>query len=313
MKRTCILLLGLLLLLGCSTNNDLVRIDLGKSSPERLLKFYFGGYAGAEAADPLVTGLIVRQADGYYLNPTLLDAAFREKLRAAGSDGVLDWDELEPFLQETYYTSRVAPASLEALVPPTTFRGGGDGWMMMPVDGVMTTARRHIYIARENIAAALAQYEEQGRQIIYPAGTVIIGDHVVDERVVETTVMKKRADGMWDYFVYDEQGALATTTTTPPRPLAVPTRCVGCHFGDKKFEPERSYPAPASPGPHGPRGIYLPANPYDEVLVQTLDEHAKRSDTVLGLYATRYLGELLVKGEARTPAEQVLLDAIGEF
>ncbi|MEM8484773.1 MAG: lipoprotein [Bacteroidota bacterium] len=312
MKRM-LLLAGLVLLAGCGNKTDLVRIDLGKSSPERLLKFYFGGYAAPDAADPMATGLIVAQTDGYFLNPALLDEGYRGQLDDAAADGVLNWDELEPFLQQTYYSARSAPATLEALISPDLFRSGEGAWMMLPVDGVMTTARRQIYIEREKVAAALAQYAAQNRRIIYPEGTVIVGDHVADERVVETTVMKKRADGMWDYFVYDAAGMLMTATATEPRPLAVPTRCVGCHFGDKQFEPARSYPEPASPGPHGPRGIDLPTTPYDAVLVETLDEHTKRSDSVLGLYATRYLGELLLKGEARTAAEQALLDEIGTF
>ena len=207
---------------------------------------------------------------------------------------------------------RNAPATLEALVSPDDYRADDESWMMMPVDGVMTTARRQIYIKRAHIAAAMQQYVANGNRVIYPEGTVIVGDHVEAAHVVETTVMKKRADGMWDYFVYDAAGQLAGKTTTQPRELAVPTRCVGCHFGEKKFEPERSYPGEASPGPHGPRAIYLPPTPYDEVLVERLDEHNKRSDTVLGIYATRYLGELLGK-ESRTEAEQALLDELGGF
>lgn len=312
MKRV-LLLVGLVLMAGCGDKNDLVRIDLGKSSPEQLLKFYFGGYAGPVAADPMATGLIVAQPDGFYLNPVLLDAQYREALDGAAADGVLDWDELEPFLQATYYTSRSAPATLDALVSPASFRSDDVAWMMVPIDGVMTTARRHIYIERKKVAAAIAQYNEQGSRIMYPEGTVIVGDHVAAGDVVETTVMKKRADGLWDYFVYDATGALATETTTPPRALAVPTRCVGCHFGEKQFEPERSYPGAAAPGPHGPRGVYLPTTPYDAILVETLDEHTRRSDTVLGIYATRYLGELLGKGDGRTAAEQALLDEFDVF
>ncbi len=313
MKRGLLVWIGILCLAACGGNTDLLRIDLGKSSPERLLKFYFGGYATPEAADPMATGLIVSQDGVYYLNTALLDASFRATLDAAGNDGVLDWEELEPFLQETYYASRNAPASLDALVPPETYRTNPEAWMMVPIDGVMTTARRQVYIERSQIAAAMAAYTANDRRILYPIGTVIVGDHVVEERVVESTVMKKRADGMWDYFVYDAAGQLVGTTTTPPRELAVPTRCVGCHFGEKKFEPARSYPGPASPGPQGPRAIHLSPTPYDEILVEKLDEHNKRSDTVLGIYATRYMGELLSKEHELTPAEQAILDELGDF
>jgi hypothetical protein len=140
-----------------------------------------------------------------------------------------------------------------------------------------------------------------------------VGEHYEGEALVETTVMRKRADGYWDYFAYDASGGLASQTTTPPRALDVPTQCVGCHFGEKLFEPERSFPAEAPPGPHGPRGIYVDDALRDAEVVAFFDEHSKRSDHVLGLYGTLFIAQLRAQEAAGSlpAADAALLDDLG--
>ncbi|HUF09848.1 MAG TPA: hypothetical protein VMO47_11035, partial [Rhodothermales bacterium] len=135
-----------------------------------------------------------------------------------------------------------------------------------------------------------------------------IAAHEVAGETVETTVMTKRPDGFWDFAVYGQDGGIAATTSTPPKELKSPTQCVGCHFGSKQFEPERSFPAHASPGPHGPRQIYVDDELRDLETVKYFDEHRKRSDTVLGLYGTLFVARLRAEGEpGRLSAEDVQL------
>src|SRR5690606_7846790 len=115
--------------------------------------------------------------------------------------------------------------------------------MTVELHGVMTTARRVVHVRESAIREALRNFERNGRRILYPIETTFIGEHVIDGVVEETTAMRKRADEQWDFFVYGKDGLPATQTNTPPRPLKSPVQCVGCHFGDKLFEPAESYPA----------------------------------------------------------------------
>jgi hypothetical protein len=147
----------------------------------------------------------------------------------------------------------------------------------------------------------------------YPAGTWVVGEHAIDGDVVETTVKHRRSDGYWDFAVYGPDGALAPATQTEPRSLRVPTQCTGCHLGQRLFEPEKSFPAEASDGPFGPRAIYVP-DPWRSAEATALfDEHRRRDDGVLGLYATLYAGRLLAAREAGTLDDdgRRLLDALG--
>ena len=315
MRIACVKYLALMLLLasgaglaGCAGDPNSFVIDIGKSSPERLLRFYFGSYVSAVGGDPFDAGLLEEENGRYVLDKTKLPTEVQGQLVDGNGDGTLEWDELEPFLQATYYTVRPVAGTLDALEASLPYLADTSKTFVVDIDGVMTTARRRVRVEREIIKKALESFEANGQQILYPQGTVFIGEHWEGNQRVETTVMKKRGDDFWDYFVYDKEGELAPQTTTEPRALPVPTRCVGCHFGGKRFEPEASYPGPATPGPNGPRVIHVQASPNDTLLVGLLDEHEKRSDTVLGVYATIYAGELLrTETEALSETELNLL------
>jgi hypothetical protein len=273
-----------------------MKVDLGKSNPERLLAFYFGSYGDDEAADPFESGLIVHSEEGYWLDLDRLKQRVPPNAKLpfdANGNRQLDWEELEPFLQATYYQVRPAPPDLETVRRETGYRSDSLAWMRVEVDGVMTTARRAVYLPIDALRQALGAYRERGDRVIYPRGTTIVAEHLEDGRQIETTAMRKRSDGFWDYFVFDDEGNLAPGTTTKPRELPAPTRCVGCHFGEKQFEPETSFPDPATPGPYGFRGIHVEPAVRDARVVDYFDEHVKRSDTVLGLYATLYVSRLL--------------------
>lgn len=281
MRRLRLLAAAALLLAGCrATPPDRLRLDLERRDPEPLLRTYFGGYLGPEGGDPFAAGLLVKDGEALYVVPSVLQAAVGTAAAALDADGsgTVDGDELTAFVQATYHAARAYPATFEALGVDSA------GAYALEVHGVMTAARRRVFVPQGALDSAIARHRATGA-LVYPTGTTIWGRHAAPDG--ETTVMRKRADGHWDFFVYDAAGRLAPRTTGAPRPLNAPTQCVGCHFGTRLFEPEKSFPADAPSGPDGPRALYTPHR--DIALTRQLDEHARRSDRVLGLYATTYL------------------------
>ena len=321
--RTMLALLGVLCaagllaaVSGCGTGGgsgqtaeDLpVRLD--KSGAEALLRYYFGAYAGEEGADPFAAGVLKQTGGNYYVDLDTLamfQPAAADTLRTVAGEDALNWDELVEFVRGTYYTARGLPQSLSALKEQTGYTG--EDWFTVDVHGVMTTARRRIFIDQSALRAALAGYHDEGEQLIYPTGTTIIGEHYQDRAHVETTVMRRRADDYWDFFTYNAAGELAYQTETQPRSLKSPTQCVGCHLGDRMFEPEESFPAEAPAGPHGPRAVYVGDEMRDMDVVRFFQEHARRSDMVLGLYGTLFVSQLRAQQRAGTiaPRDSALL------
>lgn len=309
----------LLLAAGCapSESRDLpesyLRVVIDKDEPAQLLRYYLGGYVSPQPADPFEAGLAERQGSRLYVNTAALEKHYPDApLADIDANGRLDWEEFERFIDETYYHARSAPRTLDSLRAAVGLAAGDEDWMTLEVDGVMTTARRRIFIREAAIIQALRNYERNGEEIIYPAGTTIVGEHYLNDRRAETTVMRKREDGFWDFFVYGADGSLAVSTSTPPKELKSPVQCVGCHFGNKLFEPEESFPVQARPGPHGPRQIYVADSLRSEELVRFFDEHRKRSDTVLGLYSTIFVAKLQAQRRAGTLSDEraALLDSL---
>ncbi|MEM6336789.1 MAG: hypothetical protein AAF752_09480 [Bacteroidota bacterium] len=323
MIRLFLLGLSVLLAAGCGGSDssaptgsgDLVRVSIDKKNADRLLAYYFGGYASSAGADPFETGLLQRVDGSVFLDRSAF-AALHPGMVAAldpiASDGDLGWKELVDFFQATYYDARNVPTSLSTLETEAGFTPES-GWFEVAADGVMTVARRHVFVPEPALREAIAQYKARDEQVLYPIGTTVFGRHQQGEEILETTVMRKRDDGYWDYFTYDQAGQLAAATSTEPRALKTPTQCAGCHLGSRPFEPERSFPAKAADGPHGPRAIYVPAALRNGEIVSFFDEHRKRSDTLLGLYATLYTAELVAQREAGTLSQEDadLLNALG--
>ena len=291
-------------------------IDLDRSNPERLLRYYFGAYVGPDGGDPFEAGVLVEQEGRYYADVPVLEARHPRvgaTLRVAARDQRLDWDELAAFLNATYYTVRDLPSTLEAFRADVPYLEDDTSWFHVELNGVMSTARRHVYIPEDAIRSALRGYQAQGERLIYPPGTIVVGEHRQEEAFIEATILRKRKDGFWDFFTYGEDGALTVETAALPRALKTPTQCVGCHFGGKLFEPERSFPSEAPPGPHGPRAYYVEEAWRDREVVAFFDEHRKRSDTLLGIYSTLFVARLRAEQRAGrlAKADTQLLATLG--
>ena len=301
-------LLGLaLLLVGCGGEGGTVALDLDKSRPEPIVRSVLGAFAGA---DPFEAGWVEGEGGSLSLRLAALPPEVRDGLAAAAADGRIDWDEWSAWVEAGYNAATGLPATLDALRREAAY--GGDGWFTVDVSGVMSAARRRVHVPEAELRAALAAFPERDA-IVYPAGTLIVGEHEVDGAIVETTVKRRRADGFWDFGVYDADGRLAPATATDPRPLRVPTQCTGCHLGQKRYEPEASWPAEARDGPFGPRAYHVPDAWRRAEPAALFEEHAARDDGVLGLYGTLYTSRLLAARDAGTLAAEdaELLDALG--
>ena len=305
-----------LLIAGCGgAPGDGLAVDLDKSNEATLLRYYLGGYAAAEGADPVAAGLLVEDG-GWRIRPDAFPEPVRASLTDTDGDGTLGWDEFVAFVEATYAEARALPATLGGIRAAAPYADGDSAWFVTEVDGVMTAARRRIFVPVAALRAALDAFAETG-DLVYPEGTVIVGEHRAEDAVLETTVKRRRADGFWDFAVYGPDGNRAAATQTEPRPLRAPIQCVGCHLGRRLFDPEKSFPAAAPDGPYGPRAIYasdaVRAAVEAHDLVDTFDEHGRRTDGVLGLYATLYAAQLLTDRDAGRHSDEdaALLDRLG--
>ena len=290
MRQICLAVLVFLAIACQPTGN--VEIVIDKPESRRLLAYYFGGYADA---DPFAVGLLMHRDGRYYVDPDRLEAlkpGMGARLESYLHRRRLVWDSLAAFVQATYYDIRRVPGTIAALKadwPPEDAES-------FEVHGPMTGYKRRIHVPERALRAALKGFDANGKRLLYPPGTAIWAEHDSSGIVVETTVMLRRTDGFWDFATYDSSGMLAVTTRPKPRALLTPTECVGCHFGTKQFDPERSFPHHAAEAPDGLREWYT--SERDGEVVRYFDEHARRSDTVLGLYNTVFVSKLRASRDA---------------
>lgn len=298
------ILVAAVLVTGCAGAPDApapdgIRIDLDRKGERQLLEFYLGGYLSPQAGDPFAAGLIVESDGGYVIPDSVFASESGRNIRgleAAGSgDSLVDWDEFEAFILDTWPEARDAPESVEAARDRYGDWSDDGAWFTIELTGSMSPYRRRIAVEYSALRAAIDALSSLDDPVIYPIGTVFVGEHLTsgsEGAVVETTFMVKRADGLWDYFAYGADGRWARSIRNEPTDLNVPTQCVGCHFGSRQFEPERSFPAEARPGPAGPRLIHVEPGLRTAGIAERLREHLRRSDTILGLYATLYLSRI---------------------
>lgn len=297
-----------MILAGCGADAPPrgVPVDTGRSDSERVLRFYLGSYMAATRVDSvlLFDGTRWRiDLEGLERDAPGLLAA----LGPAAAAGRIERDELRSAVQATYATARDLPANVDGMLGQPGFEGEH---LELIVHGSMTAYERRIRIPVQAVEAAIREFAA-GRALTYPVGTVVVGEHLDGDEVVETTAMVRRDDGFWDFVAYGAGGDRVDEIRGDRGALAVPTRCFGCHYGSRAFEPEASFPAPAADGPHGPRFIDVPNAWIDDDLVRRVNEHRSRADGLLGLYATLLIGKW--KAESRTLAHDraQLLETLG--
>lgn len=290
-----------------------VPLALDHADPERLVRSLLGGFASADGADPFEAGLVSGEGDALTLHPQALPADARAALSDADGDGALSWEELRALADEAYYAARRLPPTLAALRADEPYATVDTAWFSVDVSGVMTALPRRVYVRESALRAAISAFADDGR-LVYPAGTWIVGEALGEGgAVVETTVKRRRADGFWDFGVYGADGRLAPATTSPPRPLRAPAQCTGCHLGERRYEPEASFPRAAPDGPFGARAYHVPDAWRSAEATALFEEHARRDDGVLGLYATLWTGRALAARAdgALAPRDAALLDRLG--
>ena len=67
-------------------------------------------------------------------------------------------------------------------------------WFSVEVDGVMSEARRRIFVPTSALRAALEGYHAAGERLLYPVGTTLVGEQYLDGAHVETTAMEAVGD-----------------------------------------------------------------------------------------------------------------------
>ena len=308
MSSKQLILLCILGLLGCTTP-DRVEVVLDEPDPERLLRFYFGSYTEG-TVDPFQAGVLSERDGRYFVDAERLEAlspGTGSQLLARTTNSVLPLDSLGAFLADTYYDARALPRNIDDLHAQWPYKE----WSAYEVQGPMTRALRRIFVDDGAVRRALESFRVTGEKLRYPDGSAIVAEHWVDSTLVEYTVMVRRVDGYWDFATYDSAGLLTDNTQALPRALQTPHQCTGCHFGSKLFEPERSFPMPALPGPDGPRIYHVGQDARDAEVTAYFDEHAKRDDTILGLYATMYVSRLRANRHLLSESDIALLVDLG--
>ena len=292
---------------GATESSREIVFDLDKSDERRLLSFYLGGLLSRNSSDPFEASIIVQRRGTFLLDTErlgLLNQDLLVDMKSLTDDGVITWDEFEQFINERYYAYREFPKTTDRLMDLVGDWSLGSDWFSFEVNGVMSPHRRKIHVPLVHLRNALSGYRENGDRLLYAVGTTFVSEHIDRGERVEVSVMRKREDGFWDFFAYGATGGLTGEVVRSPNNLVVPSKCIGCHFGSRLFEPERSFPADASPAPEGPRALYVQKGEKDVGIVRLLDEHRRRSDTVLGLYGTLFLGRLKAQRAAGSISEE---------
>lgn len=297
-----------LALAGCvrAAPQDGIPVDVGSSDPEPVLRFYLGSYMPVDRVDTV----LVYGGSGWSIRMDVLEAEAPELhavLMPSTADDLVERDELRMAVQKTYAAARHLPSTVQELVRSAGFEGD---WLEFGVRGSMTPYERRIRIPMRAVESAL-RASMAGGGLKYAPGTVVVGEHLDDGTVVETTAMIRREDGFWDFAAYDADGERVDEIRGESGPLAAPTRCFGCHYGNRAFEPEASFPAVAADGPHGARFIEAPGAWVDADVARRLDEHRRRSDGLLGLYATLLVGRWKSGDEPLTRDREQLLETLG--
>ncbi len=268
-------------------------VDLEKPGQDVLLTYWLNVYLDPPR-DPLSANVLYHSDGMYYLAP---EDSIRSKapgLLPLLTHEFVDWDIFSTFIQDTWHDAAGHPRSIGEWIERVGNWREAEGWLRIPVKGSMSPYERVVSVQESAVRHALSE-RSRGGALIYPEGTLFVADHMVENQIMETTIMWKRQSDTWDYVSYDGDGHLTDRIFKEPDPLQSPIQCLGCHRGNRAFEPERSFPAPADPGPNGARYIDVDNDARDAVVTSVMNEHMRRSDTILGLYATIFLSRVRVR------------------
>ena len=218
-------------------------------------------------------------------------------------------DEIQAYLQDHYYELTKPYPNLEALFRDHPYRDNPD-WLTIPVDSATFSRRRVLRINKDRIADALITYFNFQDRLIFPEGTVIVAESQEKSgKFLDAEVLRKRADGFWNFAVYDAQGrlvkkAIAFNEDGEPAPekpgFVVPDSCALCHRLDRldlSGDPESPALSPVRGYFHRlparvPQ-IHLGPEYYDHMAFTELTEaNGKAKDGVFGVYGSLLLSEL---------------------
>jgi len=265
-------------------------IDLDKSGEAHLIGYWLSAYLDPPG-DPFEAGVVFESDGSFFL-------AARDSMQYKAPDlmpllahETVDWAVFSAFITETWHDAVGHPQSIGEWVELDGNWRDAEGWMRIPVKGSMSPYERVVHVRESSVRAAIAKRAQSG-ELIYPLGTLFVAEHVEGDVVMETTIMWKRQQDAWDYVSYDADGQRTDRIFKEPEPLLSPVQCQGCHEGNRGFEPERSFPRQVDAGPDGERYIGVDEASRDPVVTSALNEHMRRSDTILGLYATVYLSRV---------------------
>lgn len=287
----------LLAVAGCSGGSVErgVPVDLGRTAREDVLRFYLGSFVRPNRVDSILV-----TDGGFRLDLDRLGTEaprLAERLARAGADGRIDMDELQAAVRSGQAERTDLPETRAEMAARTGY-GSDDGeWLVVTVRGAMSPYERRLYVREDAVESAIRNWTGSEARLVYPVGTTVVGEHLSGGEVVETTAMIRRADGFWDFVAFGADGGRVDRIDGDPEPLAVPTECFGCHYGTRLFEPEKSFPAQPPDGPHGPRFVRAPDDWIRPDVVTVFDEHRRRDDGLLGLYATLLVGRWVAQAE----------------
>lgn len=297
-----ILIAGVILFVGVGCEAPIpegyVGIQVDGKDKAGLAHFYVGTMPGVE---PRAT-----DHEGLYL----IDRnTLPPEMHAVVEDNRIEWSVFLDVVQEHYARWQSVPQTVTALLDGHAALSDSTYWFTKEVKGSLTDAWRAIHVPRKAIQQALLHAMDSTGAVVYPVGTVFLSEHrsTVSGPVIEYMAMHKRQDGAWNYLVYKADGTYTPTSMANPKAYAAPTQCTGCHFGDRAFEPERSFPGLAPDGPFGTRAINVMPQIRELSNPSVLSEHIKRADHVLGLYGTLYIAEVksrLARGVAVSEIDQ---------
>lgn len=196
----------------------------------------------------------------------------------------LDFAELRAAGERAYLRTRPFPDPVGALRLELGLDRPDGRWFAVTVASLINRGRRRLWARLDQTLGAALAALPQGREGTPPVGAVFLAEELDGGVVTETHVMRRRADQLYDYALYDHEGRRAVASPHFPQRFRAPLTCAGCHQAGARFPPFREFPDP-SPG----FGDFLPRvelelTPAEVALVRAFPRAARTQERVLGVY-----------------------------